>query len=227
MVFFSLEPMNYLRPLYYNDYDLDKFLSVRFTSDIEDPKWFLKLLAKISRNFLKADRNMKKEEKEKGIWMFNEQYIVKPSSSIHMTSRSDFGWHQDSAYMVSESYELNCIPTVSCWIALDNMSLKNGTLGIQSYKQGDYVSFETEMELGRHHFNRRSEAIQQPPTPEFLELKAGSIVWISPFVWHCSASNRTEFYRRAYMPQFTSSPEISSLFKNLRFIVEIKNHTLL
>jgi hypothetical protein len=219
-----LEPMNYLRGPFYNHYDLDEFIPVRFTNDIEDPNWLLKSLATISRNFLKSrDRNIREKEKE-GIWMFNEQYIVKPPCySLHYTSRSDFGWHQDSEYMIAESRdEVNRIPTVSCWIALDDMNLKNGTLGMQSYQHGDYISFENDTELARHHFDRRSEPIQQTSSPEFLELKAGSIVWISPFVWHCSASNRTPSYRRVYMPQFTSPPGISSLCENLRFTVEIK-----
>ena len=35
-------------------------------------------------------------------------------------------------------------------------------------------------------------------------MKAGSIVLLSPYVWHCSGGNESGKFRRAYMAQYSN-----------------------
>ena len=54
--------------------------------------------------------------------LFNEQYVVK-----HANSKTAFAWHRDCDG-IKESGLDPTVPYCSVWIALDNMSSRNGTL---------------------------------------------------------------------------------------------------
>ncbi|CAG8725442.1 8283_t:CDS:2, partial [Ambispora leptoticha] len=76
-------------------------------------------IARLAGKLLPSTRN-------DGIYLFNEQFIVKPPRN----SRARFEWHQDSEYMDERS---RSVPSIACWIALDDMSKENGTLYIEPY----------------------------------------------------------------------------------------------
>ncbi|KAJ3125675.1 hypothetical protein HK098_008335, partial [Nowakowskiella sp. JEL0407] len=64
-------------------------------------------------------------------FLFNEQFIIKPPlQETEASDQTSFAWHYDSQYMNSASTD---VPTVSCWVALDEMELDNGTLIVSPY----------------------------------------------------------------------------------------------
>jgi ectoine hydroxylase-related dioxygenase (phytanoyl-CoA dioxygenase family) len=204
----------------HSNYDLDAFAALRFEehSHIEDLKQFIKTLADMSKHFLFTEHHSPET-----VWMFNDQYIVKPPLLDRCETQSEFGWHQDSAYL-EYFHPMNSIATVSCWIALDDMNFTNGTLKMQPYQQSSYDFFNNDLDITHYHFQRKQEPLlHESSSHEILQVQAGSIVWIAPFVWHTSHSNQTNHYRRVYMPQFSSAPLIPSNLKDLRISVEIKS----
>ena len=56
-------------------------------------------------------------------FLFHEQYVVKFAEV-----GTKFGWHQDSGY-VGHYHR----PYLSCWCALDDMSIENGTVSVLPY----------------------------------------------------------------------------------------------
>ncbi|ORY93267.1 hypothetical protein BCR43DRAFT_496615 [Syncephalastrum racemosum] len=114
--------------------------------------------------------------KKDTVYVFNEQYIIKPPRSA---THSQFAWHRDSDYLKREQQEEE---TIACWIALDDMSQKNGTLLVRPLGQGG---------------NNQDE---------WVETRAGSIVFMSNRLLHKSIGNPSSQFRRAYMPQYSAKP---------------------
>ncbi|KAF9402898.1 hypothetical protein BGX21_008194 [Mortierella sp. AD011] len=174
--------------------------------------------------------------------LFNEQYIVKTPNSV---SSSSFEWHQDSQYMDASAQK--AFPIVSCWTALDDVNITNGTLLIEPFPRlidpstGSYLGLPSslnshathlqhhmhlascyEKELDRnmaitqaHNSNETIPASLQsaPPNrnqvyerqrPILVDITAGTIVFLSGYVRHCSLGNGSSKFRRAYMPQFSA-----------------------
>ncbi|KAG0185412.1 hypothetical protein DFQ28_009382 [Apophysomyces sp. BC1034] len=109
----------------------------------------------------------------KDIYLLNEQYIIKPP---HTASKSRFAWHRDSDYL---SPSLQKEHTLACWIALDPVSLINGTLTVE-----DLENDETTV----------------------IDVPAGSIVFMANHLRHKSTGNRSALFRRAFMPQYSTRP---------------------
>ncbi|KAF8945023.1 hypothetical protein BGZ47_003369 [Haplosporangium gracile] len=194
--------------------------------------------------------------------LFNEQYIVKTPDSADVSA---FEWHQDSQYMDASAQET--YPVVSCWIALDNVNLKNGTLLVEPFprlkdaKTGGYVDppglFQERDTYVQHHKNLASHYVNppsnkmtaimkaqnrlplQPPPPPpppaaaasilvgtlpkdpkewvcesqapvLVEVPAGSIVFLSGWVRHCSLGNSSSKFRRAFMPQYSAGKVVTA-----------------
>ncbi len=130
------------------------------------------------------------------VYLFNEQYVVKAADSD-----SKFAWHQDSGYI---GHYHN--PYLSCWCALDDMSVENGTIYVLPYgRDGRDTSDElidhvvedgTNDKIGYH-----GDDIGDP-----CIVPAGSIVVFSSRTFHRSGANKTDNYRRSYLAQYSAEP---------------------
>ncbi|KAG0033537.1 hypothetical protein BGZ82_006078 [Podila clonocystis] len=187
------------------------------------------------------------ETEDDKLCLFNEQYIVKTPRS---ESISSFEWHQDSQYMDASAQ--SSYPVVSCWTALDDVNLSNGTLVIEPFPRpmtkdkSGYVELSTTLtdkeEYIRYHQKISSfyetaldpaaamliaqsappnEPVINRPTigyiehldaaklkyerqePVLVDIPAGSVVFLSGFVRHCSLGNGSMKFRRAFMPQYS------------------------
>ncbi|GIL64650.1 hypothetical protein Vafri_18519 [Volvox africanus] len=126
-----------------------------------------------------------------GPYLFNEQFIVKPSSS---SSAAAFGWHRDSDWCRGrQEYEYS--PYVSVWVALDDMTADNGALAVLP---GSHVASGA---------NGAGDAVskgRQPP--EHLFVPAGTAVVFMDTLLHASGPNYSLHMRRAWMAQFSALP---------------------
>jgi len=126
-------------------------------------------------------------------YLFYEQYVIK-AAEVGMK----FAWHQDSGY-VGHAHK----PYVSCWCALDDMTLENGTIYILPYSRAGtkemiaHVQEAQTNDLVGYHGN-------DPGIPAIVP--AGSIAVFSSTCFHRSGANSTKNMRRAYLAQFSPEP---------------------
>ncbi|KAF9902105.1 hypothetical protein EC991_005274 [Linnemannia zychae] len=206
-----------------------------------------------------VNKFLPQESEDNPTCLFNEQYIVKTPDSVNISS---FEWHQDSQYMDKAAQEK--FPVVSCWIALDNVNLANGTLLVEPFPRpkdalsGGYVDppaqFQERDTYLQYHRNLASHYVNPPvnkmtaimkaqnrsplrppstttgqalPTvasslpndpkkwvyesqaPVLVEVPAGSIVFLSGWVRHCSLGNSSSKFRRAFMPQYSAGKVVT------------------
>ncbi|MEX2171463.1 MAG: phytanoyl-CoA dioxygenase family protein [Pirellulales bacterium] len=126
-------------------------------------------------------------------YLFYDQYVVKAAEK-----GTKFSWHQDSGYL-----GFSHRPYVTCWCAVDDMTLANGTayvmpfstIGIRSLVEhirdpdsGDKVGY----------FGKEEGVPAVVP--------AGSVIVFSSLTFHRSGANTTNKMRRAYVTQY--SPEV-------------------
>ena len=129
-------------------------------------------------------------------YLFNEQYVVKAADSD-----SKFAWHQDSGYVghYHRAY-------LSCWCALDDMSIENGTVYVLPYgRDGRHDSDE----IISHEVEARSNdkvGYRGDDPGEPAIVPAGSIVVFSSRTFHRSGANMTDNYRRSYLAQYSAEP---------------------
>lgn len=129
------------------------------------------------------------------VYLFNEQYVVKAADRD-----TKFGWHQDSGY-IGHYHK----PYLSCWCALDDMSVANGTISVLSYERAgmkpddlfDHVVEEGTNDKVGYHGTDPGEPVIVP---------AGSIVVFSSRTFHRSGANTTDRMRRSYLAQYSSEP---------------------
>ncbi|KAG9304938.1 hypothetical protein G9A89_003106 [Geosiphon pyriformis] len=174
----------------------------------------LRKLAKLSSKFLPHCNP---------VYLFNEQYIIKPPKC----QQARFEWHQDSEYM---NEKCRSIPSIACWIALDDMNKGNGTLHIDPYPKltnhaldimGSKSDINLEYFIKSHAYRAsfyqsttnwtlesskipKDNRVAESQQPIVLEVKAGTIVFLSGFVRHCSFGNASSHFRRAFMPQYSA-----------------------
>ncbi len=126
-------------------------------------------------------------------YLFHEQYVVKAAEV-----GSKFGWHQDSGYI--GHYHR---PYVSCWCALDDMTVENGTIYVLPYqragmKPNDLITHTVEEgsndKVGYHG--------DDPGDPAIVPV--GSIVVFSSRTFHRSGQNTTDKMRRCYLAQYSA-----------------------
>ncbi len=168
-----------------NHYKARYFISNRGNeSSIITDFLFSELMAEVTRATLGEN-----------VYLFNEQYVVKAAEK-----GIKFAWHQDSGY-IGHYHK----PYLSCWCALDDMSIENGTIFVLSYKDAgmqaddlfDHIVEEgTNDKVGYHGSN--------PGTP--CLVPAGSIVVFSSRSFHRSGANTTPKMRRSYLAQYSSEP---------------------
>ena len=126
-------------------------------------------------------------------YLFYDQYVVKAAEK-----GMPFSWHQDSGYL-----GFNHRPYVTCWTAVDDMTLENGTAYVMPFSTIGIKSLvehirdpETSDKTG--YFGKESGIPAIVP--------AGSVVVFSSITFHRSGRNQTDRMRRAYVTQY--SPEV-------------------
>ncbi|MDE2776583.1 MAG: phytanoyl-CoA dioxygenase family protein [Chloroflexota bacterium] len=129
-------------------------------------------------------------------YLFHEQYVVKAADTD-----SKFAWHQDSGYVghYHRAY-------LSCWCALDDMTIENGTVYILPYSRDGRSSAD---DIIDHTVEERSNDKvgykgDEPGIPAIVP--AGSIVVFSSRTFHRSGPNMTDKYRRCYLAQYSAEP---------------------
>ncbi|MYC96364.1 MAG: phytanoyl-CoA dioxygenase family protein [Caldilineaceae bacterium SB0661_bin_32] len=128
-------------------------------------------------------------------FLFHEQYVVKFAEV-----GTKFGWHQDSGY-VGHYHR----PYLSCWCALDDMSIENGTVSVLPYSAIGMTPddlYDHEIEAGSN--DKIGYQGENPGVPALVP--AGSIVVFSSRTFHRSGPNTTSRVRRCYLAQYSAEP---------------------
>jgi ectoine hydroxylase-related dioxygenase (phytanoyl-CoA dioxygenase family) len=126
-------------------------------------------------------------------YLFHEQYVIKAAEK-----GMKFAWHQDSGYVGHPHREY-----LSCWCALDDMSVENGTVFILPYdRAGGKDLIKHKQEAGSNdlvgYFG------DDPGVP--IICPAGSIAVFSSVCFHRSNPNTTNRMRRVYLAQYSAEP---------------------
>ncbi len=128
-------------------------------------------------------------------YLFHEQYVVKFAEV-----GTKFGWHQDSGY-VGHYHR----PYLSCWCALDDMTIENGTVSVLPYSaigmQPDDLYDHRIEDASNDKIGYRGD---HPGVPAIVP--AGSIVVFSSRTFHRSGPNATSGIRRCYLAQYSAEP---------------------
>ena len=126
-------------------------------------------------------------------FLFYDQYVVKAAEQ-----GMAFSWHQDSGYLGFAH-----TPYVTCWTAVDDMSLDNGTAHVMPFS---HIGIRTLVEHVRNESTGDKAGYfgDAPGVPAIVP--AGSVVVFSSLSFHRSGVNSTNQMRRAYVTQY--SPEI-------------------
>jgi ectoine hydroxylase-related dioxygenase (phytanoyl-CoA dioxygenase family) len=127
------------------------------------------------------------------VYLFNEQFVVKAAErGMH------FGWHQDSGFI---SYPH--LPYLTCWIPLDDVSERNGTVSVLPYSRaGTRDVVDHVREAGTNDLIGYDGADAGDP----LVVPAGTIVCFSSTLLHRSGPNTTDRMRRVYVAQYSAEP---------------------
>ena len=129
------------------------------------------------------------------VYLFNEQYVVKAAER-----GMKFAWHQDSGY-VGHYHR----PYLSCWCALDDMTVENGTVYVLPYARAGMQPdelFDHRVEDGS---NDKVGYHGDDPGVAAL-VAAGSVVAFSSRTFHRSGPNTTDRMRRVYLAQYSAEP---------------------
>ena len=129
------------------------------------------------------------------VYLFHEQYVVKAAER-----GMKFAWHQDSGYI--GHYHR---PYLSCWCALDDMTVENGTVYVLPYQRAGMqpddlfdhrIEDNTNDKVGYHGDDPGVAAL----------VPAGSMVVFSSRTFHRSGPNTTDGMRRVYLAQYSAEP---------------------
>jgi ectoine hydroxylase-related dioxygenase (phytanoyl-CoA dioxygenase family) len=138
-------------------------------------------------------------------YFFFDQYVVKgPDQGMA------FSWHQDSGYVVGNGGPVDHLPYLTCWCALDDTTIGNGTVRVipGSHLQGiishDRLSDSNDLAVG----------VSEQGVP--LEVPAGSIVAFSSLLLHATGANLTARPRRVYLAQYTAEAMLNPGTRQLR-----------
>ena len=129
------------------------------------------------------------------VYLFHEQYVVKAAER-----GTKFAWHQDSGYI--GHYHR---PYLSCWCALDDMTVENGTVYVLPYARAGMQPdelFDHRVEDGSNDkvgYHGDDPGVAAP-------VPAGSMVVFSSRTFHRSGPNTTGRMRRVYLAQYSAEP---------------------
>jgi ectoine hydroxylase-related dioxygenase (phytanoyl-CoA dioxygenase family) len=132
-------------------------------------------------------------------YLFSETFVCKMPKN-----RTGWIWHQDSSYLASVGLG-HYPPNLSVWIAIDRMTLENGTLRLVPW------SLTGIREVVPHDLANKpwdsDDVVNFGQHPETVfPVEAGSIVVFSGVIPHASAPNASDTVRRAYLVQYSSCP---------------------
>ncbi|MBA8795508.1 ectoine hydroxylase-related dioxygenase (phytanoyl-CoA dioxygenase family) [Friedmanniella endophytica] len=123
-------------------------------------------------------------------YLFWEQYVIKAGDPD-----TTFAWHQDSGYVHE-----NHAPYLTCWIALDDITLDNGPVYLLPYSRSGIRSYIRHVRDDR--VNDQVCYFGSDPGMPVL-VPAGSVVAFSSVVIHRSGPNLTDRLRRVYLAQYS------------------------
>lgn len=128
-------------------------------------------------------------------YLFYDQYVVKAAEK-----GTSFSWHQDSGYL-GFPHE----PYVTVWMAVDDMTLENGTTYVMPYSQ---IGIRTLVEHIRNPETGDKTGYFGKEQGVPAIVPAGSVVVFSSLTFHRSGQNTTDRMRRAYVTQYSPKPII-------------------
>ena len=132
-------------------------------------------------------------------YFFMDQYVVKgPEQGMA------FSWHQDSGYVAGNGGPVDHPPYLTCWCALDDATIDNGTVRVipGSHRDG-LIAHERQAataDLG----------VATSDSGVALAVPAGSIVAFSSLLLHATGANLTDRPRRVYLAQYTPRPLLNA-----------------
>ena len=149
------------------------------------------------------------------VYLFLDQWVVKgPHQGM------EFPWHQDSGYLNYFDPKNVHDPYITCWCALDDVSLENGTISLIPHDIANTKNrFIPHVRIPRLN-DLVAYAGEEPGVA--IEAPAGTIVVISSTTLHSSSENSTGDWRRAYLAQYSPTPILRSdgklLFSAVPFV---------
>ncbi|KAJ1658058.1 hypothetical protein IWQ61_002645 [Dispira simplex] len=175
----------------------------------------------------------------RGIFLLNEQYIVKPPFQGRETM---FAWHQDGQYLPAD---FQGEPTLACWVALDAVGFRNGSVVVDPYPESPIDTAPevastplTRLDAYRHHHQTSAQCYPpalpsllalRPPSPDSgfdqITMDAGSVLVMSSLVRHASPPNFSPTLRRCWMPQYCCRPLLTRGFHPLNPTYNSSPHT--
>ncbi|CAH0479883.1 unnamed protein product [Peronospora belbahrii] len=164
------------------------YLRARFKSkDVDNQQVFASLLFEklptIAGQMLAA---CDKSKTAPNIFFFNEHYVVKPPRSL-----VKFRWHRDDDEQLTMCVHRESIRAyISAWCALDDVTRENGALQFVSLSVSPRSNEDNNDNMQRH--------ASGPVTGE-----AGDVIFFLSNVWHCSSSNDSDGFRRAFYAQYS------------------------
>jgi ectoine hydroxylase-related dioxygenase (phytanoyl-CoA dioxygenase family) len=145
------------------------------------------------------------------VYLVFEQYVIKAAEK-----GGTFAWHQDSGYVPTPHK-----PYLTCWCALDDVTIENGTVYVLPYERAgtrdkvEHWKHETEWDLIGYDGDDPGDPVICP---------AGSIVCFTSTVFHRSGANTTSKPRRVFLPQYGAEPLLNEdgtpFYLSEPFIVE-------
>ena len=136
-------------------------------------------------------------------FLFVEQWVVKgPRQGMR------FAWHQDAGYV--STYDPGNVPPryITCWCALDDMTVENGTLYVLPHDRAG--TRERVLPHEREEGSNDLVGYQGEDPGDLVECRAGSIVVFTGTSLHRSVENRSDSWRRAYLAQYSVEPVLHS-----------------
>lgn len=128
------------------------------------------------------------------VYLFLELFVVKtPEQGAPMA------WHQDSGYLMGLDHR----PYLSIWIALDDMTVANGTIAVLPFSRVPSA------DVRPHHKDRSTNDLvgyNGDDPGDALEVRAGSAVLMSSTLLHRSLPNTSAAPRRAFLASYSCEP---------------------
>lgn len=129
-------------------------------------------------------------------YLFNEQFVIKAAEK-----GMKFDWHQDSGYVPFPHREY-----LSCWCALDDMTIENGTVYMLPYGRAGIR--QTATHTRKADTNDLVGYTGDDPGDPVI-CPAGSIAVFSSNCFHRSGTNTTSKMRRVHLAQYSAEPIVN------------------
>jgi len=143
-------------------------------------------------------------------YFFYDQYVVKGASQ-----GMAFSWHQDSGYVAGNGGPVDHAPYLTCWCALDDTSVANGTVRVLPFSRMP-ESRDGIVEHVRQPGSNDLAVAADDGLSVTLEVPAGSVVAFSSRTLHATGANTTDRMRRIYLAQYSPEPILNPGSRHLR-----------